>query len=231
MIQVNGLKKYFKSGDLVVKAVDGVNFSLKEGTFDVIVGKSGSGKSTLLSLLGGLDKPDAGTIMVDGIEVTKFNDRELINYRRSKVGFVFQSYNLIPNLSVLENVMLPLEFKGISFSDRQKKAELLLKMVGIGKDKFKLKIGRLSGGEQQRVAIARALANDPKLILADEPTGNLDTKTGKMIFDLLHRLSRLKKKIVLVVTHDVSIAGKADQLFRIIDGKLYKKTVLKNKNR
>lgn len=220
MLQVKNLKKTFRSGDNTVKAVDEVSLSVASGKFVSIIGKSGSGKSTLLSLLGALDKPTGGSIKVDEQDITKLHDRKLITYRCSKIGFVFQQYNLVPNLTAKENVMLPMEFAGISKKQRLQRAKELLNQVGIENDKQERKPGRLSGGEQQRVAIARALANKPSLILADEPTGNLDSQTGKMIFDLLHELARTENTTIVVVTHDLAIAGKTDETFRLADGKL-----------
>jgi len=197
---------------------------VNDGEFASIIGKSGSGKSTLLSLLGALDSPTDGHITVGESDITKFHDHRLTEYRRQKIGFVFQSYNLIPNLTALENVMLPMEFAGVTRSDRRQRASELLTQVGLDGDKQKRKPGRLSGGEQQRVSIARALANRPALILADEPTGNLDSATGTMIFDLLHKLSRTENTTIIVVTHDLTIAGKTDKTFRLSDGKLTKQT-------
>lgn len=220
MLQVKDLRKSFKSGDGTVTAVDGVNMSVPQGTFAAIVGKSGSGKSTLLSLLGALDKPTAGSIEVDGENITKMSDQKLITYRRGTIGFIFQNYSLIPNLTALENVMLPMEFAGLRIAERQELAKELLEQVGITGDEQQRKPSRLSGGQQQRVSIARALANNPKLILADEPTGNLDSKTGKVIFNLMHNLTRTQKTTIIVVTHDLEIAGKTDKVFRLKDGKL-----------
>lgn len=218
MLLVEDLKKTFKSGDNVVTAIREIDLDVPQGTFAAIVGKSGSGKSTLLGLLGALDRPTSGTIEVDGKDVTKMNDRKLIAYRRETIGYVFQNYSLIPNLTALENVMLPMEFAGLNSSARHKRAKGLLEQVGIVADEQERKPNRLSGGQQQRVAIARALANNPKLILADEPTGNLDSKTGKVIFDLLHDLSRKQKTTIIVVTHDLEIAGKTDKVFNLQDG-------------
>jgi putative ABC transport system ATP-binding protein len=223
MLKVKNLSRQFQSGDTKVSAVSNVSFEVPEGQFVSIVGKSGSGKTTLLSLLGTLEKPSGGTIEIDGSDVTKLGDHALTGYRRKKIGFVFQGYNLIPNLTALENVMLPLSFEGVHGADRKKRAAELLDQVGIEDDKQQRKPGRLSGGEQQRVAIARALANKPSLILADEPTGNLDSETGKMIFDLLHDLARTQNTTIVVVTHDLSIAGKTDKSFRLSDGKLVSK--------
>lgn len=222
MIQVTDLKKIFKSGDTNVAAVDGVTFSINDGQFASIIGKSGSGKSTLLSLLGALDKPTSGHIIVGEKDITKLHDSALIKYRGHKIGFVFQSYNLVPNLTALENVMLPMEFAKLSKKKRIARAKSLLDNVGLKDDKQLRKPGRLSGGEQQRVAIARALANKPQLILADEPTGNLDEQTGKMIFDLLHHVTRTENTTIITVTHDLTIAGKTDVTFKLMDGKLVK---------
>lgn len=223
MLKVTNIKRTFSSGDTKVSAVNDVTFSVPEGQFASIIGKSGSGKSTLLSLLGALDKPTEGSIEVDGKDITKLGDHALIQYRCQKIGFVFQNYNLVPNLTALENVMLPMEFAKLPKKKRIEQAKKLLDQVGLEGDKQQRKPGRLSGGEQQRVAIARALANKPKLILADEPTGNLDSATGKMIFDLLHNLARTENTTIITVTHDLSIAGKTDKTFRLQDGKLVEK--------
>lgn len=222
MITVTNLTRTFQSGDNEVTAVSDVSFKVPEGRFASIIGKSGSGKSTLLSLLGALDRPSAGSIEIDGKDIAKLSDSALVDYRCKRIGFIFQGYNLIPNLTALENVMLPMSFTGINPKARKQRAQELLDQVGIEGDKQLRKPGKLSGGEQQRVAIARALANKPSVILADEPTGNLDTETGKMIFDLLHSLSRTQKATIIVVTHDLSIAGKTDESFRLQDGKLVK---------
>ncbi|HSX35026.1 MAG TPA: ABC transporter ATP-binding protein [Candidatus Saccharimonadales bacterium] len=220
MLQVHDLTRSFKSGDDIVTAVSGISFEVPTGKFASIIGRSGSGKSTLLSLLGGLDKPTSGDIVLDDQHLKSMGDHALINYRCKAIGFVFQNYNLIPNLTAAENVMLPMEFGGLTPYQRRKRAAQLLDQVGLDGAKQNRKPGRLSGGEQQRVAIARALANKPKLILADEPTGNLDEQTGKMIFDLLHSLSRSENTTIVAVTHDLSIAGRTDVTFRLADGKL-----------
>lgn len=220
MITVTNLQKQFQSGGHAVHAVKDVSFAVPEGMFAAIIGKSGSGKSTLLALLGALDRPTSGSIKVGEIDIVHLSDRKLTKYRRDSIGFVFQQYNLVPNLSALENVMLPMEFAGMSYAKRKARAAELLQQVGLDADKQSRKPSRLSGGEQQRVAIARALANRPKLILADEPTGNLDEQTGKSIFDLLHKLSRTQKTTIIAVTHDLSIAGKTDKTFKIADGSL-----------
>lgn len=220
MLKVTDLKKEFNADSGKVTAVNGVTFTVPTGKFASIIGKSGSGKSTLLSLLGALDRPTNGSIEVGEKDITKLGDHALIDYRCKKIGFVFQNYNLIPNLSAIENVMLPMEFAGGSRSERKARAESLLDQVSISGDKQLRKPGRLSGGEQQRVAIARALANKPEVILADEPTGNLDSQTGKMIFDLLHSLTRSENTTIIAVTHDLSIAGKTDVTFKLQDGAL-----------
>ena len=193
MLEVKNLLRTFGSDGSKVTAVNGISFKVEDNAFVSIIGKSGSGKSTLLSLLGALDKPTSGSIVVDGTDIAQLKDHSLIKYRCNKIGFVFQSYNLIPNLTALENVMLPMEFAKSSRFNRKK-----------------------------RVAIARALANSPKLILADEPTGNLDSENGKMIFDLLHKLSKTENTTIIVVTHDLTIAGKTDRSFKLSDGKLIK---------
>jgi putative ABC transport system ATP-binding protein len=220
MLRVSHLTKQFSSGDTKVLAVQDISFEIPEGQFASVIGKSGSGKTTLLSLLGALDKPTSGSVEVDGRDMTKLGDHALIRYRCQRIGFVFQGYNLVPNLTATENVMLPMEFAGVTSGLRKQRAQELLEQVGLSIDKQQRKPGRLSGGEQQRVAIARALANRPKLILADEPTGNLDSQTGKMIFDLLHDLAKSENTTILVVTHDDEIAGKTDKTFRLQDGKL-----------
>jgi len=222
MIKISNLTKNFKSGDINVRAVNDVSFSVPTGKFVSIVGRSGSGKSTLLSLLGALDKPSSGSIEIEGTDITKLRDHELIKYRGQAIGFVFQNYNLVPNLTAIENVMLPMEYAKVHKTERLTRAKHLLEQVGLTAEKHSRKPGKLSGGEQQRVAIARALANKPKLILADEPTGNLDYQTGKMVFDLLHNLSKIEKTTIIVVTHDLEIAGKTSQTFKLVDGKMEK---------
>ena len=223
MLVVKDITKHFTQGDLVVKAIDNMNFSVDDGTFVSVIGKSGSGKSTLLGLLGALDSPTSGSIEIGGQDIVKLHDHKLISYRTKSIGFVFQNYNLIPNLSAVENVMLPMKFAGVPKKQRQERAIKLLEEVGISEGKELRKPGKMSGGEQQRVSIARALANQPSLILADEPTGNLDSENGRMIFDLLHDLTRTENTTVIVVTHDLDIAGKTDKTFLLKDGKLVKK--------
>lgn len=221
MLAVHNLTKTFQATHGDVHALDGVSFTVQTGEFASIIGKSGSGKSTLLSLLGALDTPTSGEIMVDGVDIAKLSSAKQTTYRARKIGFVFQHYNLIPNLSALENVMLALEFGGVkAIHERRERAGKLLEQVGISPDEQLRKPARLSGGQQQRVSIARALANKPAVILADEPTGNLDSQTGKKIFDLLHQLSRKENTTILAVTHDLDIAGKTDRTFTLKDGKI-----------
>jgi putative ABC transport system ATP-binding protein len=209
----------FHTGDIKVLAVNGVSFQVDQGQFASIVGQSGSGKTTLMNLLGGLDKPTEGRIEIDGKDIAKMHDHSLIGYRSKQIGFVFQSYNLVPNLAAMENVMLPMEAAKVPVRKRKERAIELLRAVGFTDDQMKRKPGKLSGGQQQRVAIARALANKPSLILADEPTGNLDSQTGKMIFDLLKGLAHSQRTTVIIVTHNLSMARQADMMFQLKDGK------------
>jgi putative ABC transport system ATP-binding protein len=222
MLKVTNITKTFTSDSGPVTAVRDVSLEVPDGKFASIIGKSGSGKSTLLSLLGALDRPTSGSIEVGDKDIAKLGGRALTAYRGKQIGFVFQNYNLVPNLTALENVMLPMEFAGVPSRERLHRAAQLLDQVGLDETKQRRKPGRLSGGEQQRVAIARALANRPGLILADEPTGNLDSQTGTMIFDLLHSLARSEQTTIVAVTHDLSIAGKTDLTFRLQDGQLVK---------
>jgi putative ABC transport system ATP-binding protein len=220
MLTVENVSKTFSTPGGQVQALKDVNLSVKTGEFVSIIGKSGSGKSTLLSILGALDNPSTGKIIVDDTEINKLSGGNQTQYRAKKIGFVFQQYNLVPNLTALENVMLALEFGGYPASSRLDRATQLLASVGIEEDQQHRRPNRLSGGQQQRVSIARALANQPAYILADEPTGNLDSATGKKIFDLLHDLSRSQKTTIIVVTHDLEIAGKTDRTFTLKDGKI-----------
>lgn len=220
MLVVENLTKSFNSASGLVYALKDVNMTINTGEFASIIGKSGSGKSTLLSMLGALDAPTSGSIKVDDVNIAKLSSAKQTAYRAKKIGFVFQHYNLIPNLSALENVMLALEFGGMPASKRKAQAEKLLLEVGLDENEQLRKPARLSGGQQQRVSIARALANKPAIILADEPTGNLDSETGKKIFDLLHSLTRSENVTIIAVTHDMDIAGKTDRTFRLKDGQI-----------
>jgi putative ABC transport system ATP-binding protein len=221
VITTTELTKTFKSGGGgTVVAVDRVTMRLDAGAFAAIVGSSGSGKSTLLSLLGGLERPSAGEIRVDDVVISSESDHDLIEYRRHTIGFVFQNFSLIPNLSARENVMLPMEFAHVSKADRRDRAIELLDNVGLSGDTQLRRPARLSGGEQQRVAIARAMANRPRVILADEPTGNLDSKTGRAIVAMLGTLSKAEGTTVIVVTHDRDVAAATDLQFTLEDGAL-----------
>jgi len=220
MLEVKEVTKSFGAGDSTVTAVNGVTMTVADGEFVAIVGRSGSGKSTLMSLLGGLEQPTSGSIHVNGEEITRLSDHELTGYRAHDVGFVFQSYNLVPNLTAAENVMLPMEFAGRSKQERKLRARELLDVVELTGNKQSRKPGKLSGGEQQRVAIARALANTPKLILADEPAGNLDSQTSDTIVELLRTLAHSQDTTVLVVTHDEAMTKRTDRTFRLTDGRL-----------
>jgi ABC-type lipoprotein export system ATPase subunit len=214
-----GLTKHFKSGAMVVRAVDGVSFRVPRGKLIAVRGPSGCGKSTLLNLMGALDRPDSGRLTVDGIDVSKLSGGGEVAYRRRKVGFVFQQFNLVPDLSAIENVTLPMEFVGTANGASRVRARELLERVGIAQDRHDRRPAKLSGGEQQRVAVSRALANDPPIVLADEPTANLDSKTGRMIVELLRSL-RDDNRTVIIATHDEAIAAKADLILEMSDGRL-----------
>ncbi|HKD74824.1 MAG TPA: ABC transporter ATP-binding protein [Ktedonobacterales bacterium] len=218
-IIVEGLSKHFEDGDEVIAAVDNVSFTCLPKQFVSISGPSGCGKSTLLYLLGSLEKPTEGDIIIDGVNVTELSGNEMNDFRRKKIGFVFQLFHLIPNLSALENVMLPMDIAGLPRERQDARARDLLTQVGIDENRFNHRPGKLSGGQQQRVAIARALANDPAVLLADEPTGNLDTKNSKRIVELLRQLAHQGRTIV-VVTHDPWIAKQADVRIELEDGQI-----------
>ncbi len=229
IINLKNVAKYYYMGDNIVKAVDGVDISIKQGEFVAVMGPSGSGKSTCMNLIGSLDIPTKGVIYLDNEDISSLSESDLAVLRGKKVGFIFQQFNLIPNLTVKENVMLPMMFQGESKQERENVAEELLVKVGLG-DRMKFYPNQLSGGQQQRVAIARSLANDPEVILADEPTGNLDTKTGKKVIDFLKSLNK-EGKTVIMVTHDPNLAKEhADIVYSLRDGKVERIT-RKNKLR
>jgi putative ABC transport system ATP-binding protein len=217
IIIADGLSKHFMLNGYRIKAVDNISFQLLPHQFIVVTGPSGCGKSTLLYLLGSLEKPTGGTVIVDGVMVNSLHGHEETLFRRTKVGFVFQLFHLIPNLSALENVMLPMELASYQVSSHKERAQELLNVVGIDERHQRQRPGKLSGGQQQRVAIARALANDPAVLFADEPTGNLDRETGRRIMDLFRHLTRQGRTIV-VVTHDEGVAEQADVRIRLVDG-------------
>jgi len=221
--EIIGLKNVHKNyimGDAVIRAVDGVDLSIKKGDFVAIVGPSGSGKTTIMSLVGALDLASQGEIFLDGQDIEHLEESELAQIRGKKVGFIFQTFNLIPTLTAKENVMLPMIFHGYSREEREERGSRLLKEVGL-EDRMEHFPTELSGGQRQRVAIARALANDPEVILADEPTGNLDSKTGKEIIEMFIKLNK-EGKTIIVVTHDLEIAKKAKRIIRLRDGKIVK---------
>ena len=217
IVKTQALKKYYQTGNQTVRALDGVNFEVAEREFVSIVGKSGSGKSTLLHMIGGLDTPSSGTVIVDGLNLETLNSEQLALFRIRKVGFIFQQYNLIPDLNVYDNITFPLELDGTQI-DKDFIQELL-ETLNIS-DKQEMLPAMLSGGEQQRVAIIRALATKPAIILADEPTGNLDTSTSHDVIGLLKMLSRQYQQTLIVITHDNDIAQMADRIVQIEDGKI-----------
>lgn len=217
ILEVKDVKKAYRMGNVSVSALKGVSFAVEEGEFVAILGPSGSGKSTLLHVIGGLDRPDMGTVFIDGVDIFTLNSNQLADVRLHKIGFVFQFFNLLPRLSALKNVELPLTLADVSEKEVSEKAKKLLALVGL-KERINHRPAELSGGEQQRVAIARALINDPKIILADEPTGNLDTKTGWEIVELMRKLNAKKKQTFIIVTHDPSIAEQANRIIYVKDG-------------
>ena len=218
LIELTGVTKAYKLGDEVIKALDNVNLQINKGEFVAIIGPSGSGKSTLSNVIGGLDVPDSGTVHIANLDLSRVRDRELSAYRNKYVGFVFQSYNLQPHLTALENVMLPLVFAHAGNHERTERAKQCLEAVGLA-DRMRHRPTQLSGGQRQRVSSARALANNPELIIADEPTGNLDSARGEEILDLLKKLNRAGTTLI-IVTHDMSIAKQADRILSLHDGKL-----------
>lgn len=217
ILRTTDLKKYYGSGETTVKALDGVNFSVEDGEFVAIVGTSGSGKSTLLHMIGGLDRPTAGKVEVSGKDIFSLKDDELTIFRRRKIGFVFQNYNLVPVLNVYENIVLPVELDGNQVD--QKHLDSILQTLGLDQKMGRLP-GELSGGQQQRVAIARALASKPAIILADEPTGNLDSKTSQDVLGLLRITSNKFLQTIVMITHNEEIAQMADRIIRIEDGRI-----------
>jgi len=219
IIKLENVWKVYYLGKVEVWALRGIDLEIKKGTFLSIIGPSGSGKSTLLNIIGCLDFPTKGKVFLDGKDIQKLSPDELARIRGKKIGFVFQQFNLLPNLTAIENVALPMVFQGVKEKERLERAKELLKLVGL-KERIFHKPQELSGGEQQRVAIARALANDPEIIIADEPTGNLDSKSGKMVMEILTKLHKEQKRTILVVTHDPQIASYSEEILRIQDGKI-----------
>ena len=217
-VTIEKLCKVYRIGSFELFALRGLNLSIEQGQYVAIMGPSGSGKSTLLNVLGCLDRPSSGTYWLAGEDVSKLDDDELSMIRGSQIGFIFQSYNLIAQLNVIENIEVPMYYQGVAEKASERRACKLAEMVGLG-DRFKHRPSELSGGEQQRVAIARSLANDPVIILADEPTGNLDSESGAEILSILNNLHQ-RGKTLIVVTHDENIAGRAEKIIRLLDGQI-----------
>lgn len=217
ILETKQLKKYYGSGDTLVKALDGIDLSVEQGEFVSIVGTSGSGKSTLLHMLGGLDRPTSGVVRVEGRDISGLKDEELTIFRRRKIGFVFQSYNLVPVLNVYENIVLPVELDGNKVDTAY--VQDIIEVLGLEKKKYNLP-SQLSGGQQQRVAIARAIASKPAILLADEPTGNLDSMTSQDVLSLLKVTSDRFGQTVVMITHNEEIAQLADRIVRIEDGRI-----------
>lgn len=217
ILKTNELKKYYGSGDTIVKALDGVSITVEDGQFVAIVGTSGSGKSTLLHMLGGLDKPTSGSVIVDGKELSLMDDESLTVFRRRNIGFVFQNYNLVPILNVYENIVLPIELDGNKVDENF--VDKIVKMLKL-EEKLSVLSNNLSGGQQQRVAIARALAAKPAIILADEPTGNLDSKTSQDVIGLLKATSMEFHQTIVMITHNEEIAQLSDKIIHIEDGRI-----------
>lgn len=218
-IIINNLTKIYKEGENQVIALNNINLTINKGEFTAIVGPSGSGKTTLLNMIGGLDSPDSGNIKVDEIEVTSLSQNELINFRRNYVGFVFQSFNLIPVLTAKENISLVMDLQGIPSEKSNKRAMDLLENVGLI-DRANSRPSKLSGGQQQRIAVARALASKPKFILADEPTANLDSKSAENLLDIMERLNREENITFIFSTHDPRVMNKARRIIKLEDGKI-----------
>lgn len=221
LIEIRGLKKYYKLGGNIIKALDGIDLDIEKGEFVALLGTSGSGKSTLLNMLAGLERPTKGTIKYGNISLTDLNEEQITKFRNLNIGFVFQSYNLLPYLSAWENVSLPLTFKGLGKEDRKKEAYKILKQVGL-EDRMNNRPNELSGGQQQRVSIARAFVGRPKIIFADEPTGNLDTKTSFEVMKLIKNIIRENKQTFIMVTHDDEMTEFADKVLFMRDGHLDK---------
>ncbi len=227
VISVKNLYKLYRVGDSVVHALDGVSFEIYEGEFCAIVGTSGSGKSTLLNMLAGLEKPTRGEIVIAGSHIETMKEDELVRFRRENVGFIFQSFHLIGTMNALENVAMPLMFKGEPRRTRMKKADQMLNLVNLKKHKKHLP-NQMSGGQQQRVGVARALVADPQIVFADEPTGNLDSHTSEDVMRLMQRIVREQNRTLVMVTHDNHLAEFADRVFHISDGRIVR--IEENKN-
>ena len=218
MIECKNITKKYINGSNETLVLKGLTFTIKDGEFVAIMGPSGSGKSTLMHIIGALDTPSSGQYLLDGKDVSTLSDDELAEIRKNKIGFVFQSFNLLPRATVLRNVMLPLVYANVAKDKREKQAKIALKNVGLDESHFLHLSNQLSGGQMQRVAIARALVNNPSLILADEPTGNLDTKTGEIVLATFQKLNKKKNHTIILITHELNVAEHADRIIRIRDG-------------
>jgi putative ABC transport system ATP-binding protein len=221
IIEMEDLARYYEMGGVTIKALDGVDLQIGRGEYVSIVGPSGSGKTTLFNMIGGLDRPTRGRVYIDGVDISKLDAYELAWLRCRKIGYIFQTFNLIPVLTAVENVSLPTVFAGIPRNEGAEKAEKLLASVGLG-ERLQHRPTELSAGQQQRVAIARAMANDPAIILADEPTGNLDLNTGMEIIDLLHGLNKIRGMTLIAATHDLKMIKASDRIVWMRDGKVEK---------
>lgn len=222
MIEIQNVTKTYYTGEVESQVLKGISFNINDGEFVAIMGPSGSGKSTLMHILGALDTPTSGAYSLDGQDVSKLSEDELADIRKNKIGFVFQTFNLLPRTTVLRNVMLPLIYAGVEGEERQKKTENALQAAGLDKEHFNHFSNQLSGGQIQRVAIARALVNNPALILADEPTGNLDTKTGEIVLATFQKLNAEQGRTIILITHENDVAEHADRIIYIRDGSIIK---------
>ncbi|HIE24229.1 MAG TPA: ABC transporter ATP-binding protein [Candidatus Korarchaeota archaeon] len=219
IIETVDLARYYELGGEIIKALDGVNLKVRRGEYLSIVGPSGAGKTTLFNLIGGLDRPTRGRVIIDEVDISQLDAYELAWLRCRKIGYIFQTFNLIPTLTALENVALPTIFAGVPRDEGKRKAEMILRSVGLG-DRLNHKPSELSAGQQQRVAIARAMVNDPAIILADEPTGNLDFQTGKEIINILRELNKKRGVTVIAATHDLKMIGVSDRVVYMRDGRI-----------
>ena len=219
LIEAKDVIKKYKVGTEVITALDGINLSIERGEFVAILGTSGCGKSTLLNMLSGLERPTKGDIIINGVRINKVNEKNMSRFRSKEMGFIFQQYNLIPSLTALENVMLPLTIQGVDKKVRIQRSKAILEKLGLGK-RLNNKPGQMSGGQQQRVSIARSLVSNPKIIFADEPTGNLDSKTTVEILEFLQEIVREEKRTLIMVSHDAEVAMYAGRIVHMLDGKI-----------
>lgn len=227
MIECQNIVKIYKSGETELTVLKNVSFKINTGEFVAITGPSGSGKSTLMHILGALDSSTQGIYLLDNQDVSVLSDDELADIRKNKIGFIFQSFNLLPRATVLRNVMLPLMYAGVPRAEREEKAKQALCSVGLSEDRWDHLSNQLSGGQMQRVAIARALVNNPSIILADEPTGNLDTKTGEIVLETFQKLNKEEKRTIILITHERYVAEHADRVIHIRDGEIIKDEKIK----